>query len=341
MSILAEYLWIDGDANVRGKTRVLSTDVSERVLKSSRPHLEIPEWNYDGSSTGQADGSDSEVIIKPCAVFNDPFRGNDNILVLCDTYYPDGTPHKTNTRIDALKIFEREKELKPLYGIEQEFFLTKNEYPIGLQNVNGGRLPEEQGKYYCGAGEYVYGRECIEKAFNNCLKAGLKLTGLNAEVAPSQWEFQVCDYSINVSDQLYVMRYILNRTAEQYGWSVDFHPKPVSGDWNGSGCHTNFSTEKMRERGGYDVILDAINKLSKRHEYHMERYGIDNDKRMTGKHETADYSTFSYGVANRGASIRIPRETEKKGYGYFEDRRPSSNMDPYIVTSLILDTITM
>lgn len=338
--VKAEYLWIDGDGNVRGKTKILDESLSESVHNSNVPHSVLPEWNYDGSSTGQADGNDSEVIIKPCAVFKDPFRKEHDILVLCDTYYPDGKPHITNTRVRANDIFEKTKDLKPMFGIEQEFFLTKCGYPVGLQNVNGGRLPSEQGDYYCGSGENAVGRNCIEHAFDNCINAGLSLTGLNAEVAPSQWEFQVCDHGINVADQLYIMRYILNRTAEQYGWSVNFHPKPVSGDWNGSGCHTNFSTEPMRKEGGYDIILNAIDKLSKRHEYHMERYGKDNDKRMTGKHETAKYTEFSYGVANRGASVRIPRQTEKNGYGYFEDRRPSSNMDPYVVTSLIVETVT-
>ena len=325
---LLEYLWIDGDGKTRGKTRVFSFSQTTPLRLE-----DIPEWNYDGSSTGQADGNDSEVIIKPCALYNDPFReGPYNRLVLCDTYLPNGEAHPTNQRVLAVSRFSKQPELEPMFGIEQEFFLVERGWPVGFPSRD--TFPEPQGRYYCGTGfPHAVGRQCIEKAFSRCLKAGLRLTGLNAEVAPSQWEFQVCDKGISVSDQLYVMRYILSRTAEEYGWDVDFEPKPVSGDWNGSGCHTNFSTKPMREEGGYSEILKAIDRLSKNHTETMALYGTDNDKRMTGLHETADYYTFSSGVANRGASIRIPRSTEASGKGYFEDRRPSSNMNPYVVTS--------
>ena len=329
-----EYIWIDGLGKPRSKTKVVN-----RLYDNIN---DLPEWNYDGSSTSQATGSDSEVIIKPKAWFPDPFRGADKFghkLVLCDTYLPNGDPHPTNTRVIAEKIFNSNKELKPRFGIEQEFFLSKDGLPIGLP-INK-KNPPPQGNYYCGTGaENIYGRECIENAFDNCLKAGLNLTGLNSEVAPSQWEFQIDEYGINVCDQLYIMRYILDRTAENYGWYIDFYPKPVDGDWNGSGCHINFSTGPMRnvETSGYEEILNAIKKLEKNHSKHMKNYGEGNEKRMTGLHETAKYDEFTYGVANRGASVRIPRETERLKCGYFEDRRPSSNMDPYIATSLIFET---
>jgi len=330
-----EYIWIDGLGKPRSKTKV--------VNKLTDNINDLPEWNYDGSSTCQATGSDSEVIIKPKACFPDPFRASggslkdQHKLVLCDTYLPNGDPHPTNTRVIAEKIFNSNVELKPRFGIEQEFFLTKDGRPLGFPINNS--FPTPQGNYYCGTGaDNIMGRECIEVAFEKCLKAGLNLTGLNSEVAPSQWEFQVDDYGIDVCDQLYIMRYILDRTAEQYGWGIDFYPKPIEGDWNGSGCHINFSTSIMREDGGYKEILNAIKKLEKNHLKHMKNYGEGNEKRMTGQHETARYDEFSYGVANRGASVRIPRETERLGCGYFEDRRPSSNMDPYIATSLIFET---
>ena len=327
---IVEYVWIDGDGKTRSKTRVCRGKVSGLS--------DLPVWNYDGSSTGQADGSDSEVLIHPRALFRDPFREG-GWLTLCDTYLPDGNPHPTNKRLEALEIFSKNPDLEPMFGIEQEFFLVERGWPVGFPSRD--TFPEPQGRYYCGTGfPHAVGRECIEKAFGRCLDAGLSLTGLNAEVAPSQWEFQVCDKGIHVCDQLYVMRYILSRTAEEYGWDVDFEPKPVSGDWNGSGCHTNFSTRPMREEGGYLEILKAIDRLSKNHTETMKLYGKDNDKRMTGLHETADYHTFSSGVANRGASIRIPRSTEAEGKGYFEDRRPSSNMNPYVVTSWLFKTVT-
>jgi glutamine synthetase len=325
--MLIEYVWLDGDNNPRSKTRVLNSD---SVVLS-----DIPIWNYDGSSTKQADGSDSEVLIHPQVIYQDPFRKNNNIIVLCDTYNPDGTPHATNTRSYALKLFNKKLDLLPMFGIEQEFFLTKEDKILGWHKND----PKPQGEYYCGNGaSNAIGRTCIEDAFQRCLDTGLQLTGLNAEVAPSQWEFQVCATGIDAADQLIMMRYILNRTAELHGLSINYHPKPIRGDWNGSGCHTNFSTKPMRVDGGYSVILDAIKKLENKHKYHMEQYGTDNQLRMTGLHETASYDNFSYGVANRGASIRIPRSTEADKKGYLEDRRPSSNMDPYIVTSLIFET---
>ena len=330
--MLVEYVWLDANNNPRSKTRVIS-DRSDL--------LSLPIWNYDGSSTGQANGDDSEVIIKPGPIFKDPFRGENNIMVLCETYNPDMTPHVTNTRNKAMQLFNKNLDLKPMFGIEQEFFLEKDDTILGWYSPNSSTyIPKPQGNYYCGIGSNnAIGRDCIEHAFRNCLIAGLNLTGMNAEVAPSQWEFQVCETGIVAADQLIMMRYILNRTAELYGLNINYHPKPITeGDWNGSGCHTNFSTQPMRDPNGYSEILNAIDKLSKKHDYHMTHYGTDNNLRMTGLHETASYTNFSYGVANRGASIRIPRTTEAEQCGYLEDRRPSSNMDPYIVTSLIFET---
>ena len=335
--IKGEYIWIDGQGKPRSKTKVVG--LRQPIHKGALVHVNtFPEWNYDGSSTGQALGSDSEVILRPQVAFPDPFRGHPHQLVLCDTYLPTGEPHPTNTRVNAKRLFDSNPNLKPRFGIEQEFFLTKGGRPVGFPK-DPLLYPTPQGSYYCGTGaDHIIGRECIERAFENCLNAGLTLTGLNSEVAPSQWEFQVDAYGLDVCDQLYVMRYILDRTAEAYGWGIELYPKPIEGDWNGSGCHINFSTEPMRNSGGYAVILQAIQKLEKHHARHMRQYGDGNHKRMTGQHETADFHVFSYGVADRGASVRIPRETERLGCGYFEDRRPSSNMDPYLATSLIFDT---
>ena len=322
-----EYIWIDGNNCLRSKTRVLSHNSYELDR--------IPKWNYDGSSTGQAPGNDSEVILRPISTHKDPFRNNSH-LILCDTWLPNGEPHPTNTRVKAVNIFKKNSKLQPKFGIEQEFFLSKNGIPIGYTNEED---TSPQGDYYCSIGaDNAIGRECIEEAFMNCIRAGLSVTGLNAEVAPSQWEFQICTFGIQAADELWIMRYIINRTAEKYGWNLDLRPKPLDGDWNGSGCHTNFSTEPMRIPGGYNIIINAIHKLKDNHDLHMQNYGVDNEKRMTGIHETARYDTFTYGIADRGCSVRIPRCTEAKGYGYFEDRRPASNMDPYLVTSLIFQT---
>jgi glutamine synthetase len=203
-------------------------------------------------------------------------------------------------------------------------------------------FPGPQGPYYCSAGADVsFGREVCDAHLDACLYAGLKVSGTNAEVLPGQWEYQIgpC-VGIDSGDQMWMSRYIMNRVCETFGVVCSYEPKPIKGNWNGSGCHTNFSTKNMREaKDGYTkYIIPAIEKLGKKHAEHIALYGKDNDQRLTGAHETASIHKFSYGVANRGASIRIPNSTAIDGKGYFEDRRPASNMDAYLVTAKIFDT---
>jgi glutamine synthetase len=300
---------------------------------------DLPVWNFDGSSTGQAPGHDSEVLLKPVCIVPDPFRGHPNILVLAECLAPDMTPIPTNTRNAAAKIFERAPELKPWYGLEQEYALFHSDKRTPLGWPKDG-FPGPQGPYYCSVGTgNAYGRLVVEAHYRACLFAGLKISGINAEVMPGQWEFQIGPAEgITAGDHLWLARYLLHRVCEDFGVHVSFDPKPIPGDWNGSGCHTNFSTLPMRQPGGYAEIIKSIDRLGKHHHRHIEAYGKGNERRLTGRHETASIHNFSYGVANRGASIRIPRSTEAKGYGYFEDRRPASNMDPYVVTSLVFET---
>lgn len=333
--IKLEYVWIGGNNELRSKTKVIKTDKLYLTLDDS----EISNWDYDGSSTEQSEGNNSEVIIKPVAVYKDPFRNEHDLLVLCDTWLSDDTPHSTNTRYHANKIFEQALEKEPWFGMEQEFFIIDNntKLPVGFPH-NG--YPSPQGQYYCSVGaSNAFGRGFLEEALNNCLIANIPVTGVNFEVCAGQLEIQVCSTGISQGDNLLITRYILQRTAEKYMFDIDFSAKPVKGNWNGSGCHTNFSTKDMREsNSGYQLILDAIEKLKNKHQEHIQCYGSDNSERLTGLHETSHISEFSSGVANRCASIRIPRTTLKNGKGYLEDRRPSSSCDPYIVTSKLFET---
>jgi glutamine synthetase len=333
--IQLEYVWRGGLSalDVRSKSRTWTKDEAPKCVS------ELPIWNYDGSSTGQAPGHDSEVLLKPVRLFPDPFRGLPHLLVLCETMLPDGSPHPGDTRHDAEAAFNKALDEKPWFGLEQEYTLFQLDKVTPLGWPKGG-FPGPQGPYYCSAGaDVAFGRPVVEAHYKACLYAGIKMSGINAEVLPGQWEYQVgpCE-GIESGDHAWMARYIMFRVCEDFGVAVSFEPKPIPGDWNGSGMHTNYSTAAMRADGGYKVIIEAIEKLGKRHGEHIAVYGEGNEKRLTGKHETASYKTFLYGVANRGASIRIPRDAERDGKGYFEDRRPASNCDPWTVTSKIFKT---
>jgi glutamine synthetase len=305
----------------------------------------LPKWNFDGSSTGQAPGDDSEVILKPCRIFKDPFRPYDtnNILVLCDCYTPQGEPIETNTRYKAAQLFEKYKDEEIWYGLEQEFTLFNLDERTPLGWPVSGMPIRPQGPYYCSVGpENNFGRAITDSMYKACLYAGINISGVNGEVMPGQQEYQVgpC-VGIDAGDQLMMSRYILQRVCEDFQVYCTLFPKPITdGEWNGAGMHTNVSTKKMREDdNGLEIIKQAIYKLGAKHAEHIAVYGEGNELRLTGKYETASINDFSYGVANRGASIRIGRDTEAEGKGYFEDRRPSSNADPYLVTGKIMETI--
>tara|TARA_B110000285_G_C15057080_1_gene580171 strand:+ start:448 stop:1449 length:1002 start_codon:yes stop_codon:yes gene_type:complete len=330
MKIIAEYIWLGGNSELRSKARTI-----EHTNPYNLNIFDFPEWNYDGSSTKQSDGENSEIILKPCAVYKCPFREGNNYLVLCDTYDNYGIPLDNNNRVKANELFNKKIDEEPWYGIEQEFFMidmeTKN--PLDIKNL------DLKGKHYCGIGINYKTRKIMDELYDACLYSELNISGINAEVAVGQWEYQigpVC--GIDASDQLWISRYIIQRIAEKYNVLIDFEPKPILGDINGSGCHTNFSTKSMREQNGLDIINQAIEKLSNKHIEHMNIYGKDNHLRMTGTCETSSYDKFSYGIGSRTSSIRIPTTTFYSKCGYFEDRRPSSNMDPYLVTSKIFET---
>ncbi|XP_011505448.1 PREDICTED: glutamine synthetase 2 cytoplasmic-like [Ceratosolen solmsi marchali] len=333
----AEYIWIDGTGEgLRSKTRTLNGI-------PNKPS-DLPIWTYDGSSTYQAHGENSEIFLCPVAIYKDPFRRNNNILVLCETYNFDHTPTATNKRLackDAMDSPAVKKE-EPWFGIEQEYtFLDIDGRPLGWPK-NG--FPGPQGPYYCGVGaNRVIAREIVEAHYRACLYANVPICGTNAEVMPSQWEYQVGpSVGISAGDDLWISRFILHRIAEEYGVIVTLDPKPVEGNWNGAGAHTNFSTKAMRSDNGIIEIDRAIERLSKKHNKHIQAYdpreGKDNERRLTGKCETSSIHDFSSGVANRNASIRVPRSVAEEKKGYLEDRRPSSNCDPYSVTNALVRT---
>jgi glutamine synthetase len=333
--VQAMYVWIDGTGEgLRAKTKT--------VDQAPKSPDDLPIWNYDGSSTGQAHGHDSDVYLKPVSLFRDPFRLGDNVIVLCETFDHKNNPTATNKRHSCVEAMNKAKDEHPWFGIEQEYTLLDTDtHPFGWPK-NG--FPGPQGPYYCGVGaDKVYGRAVVEAHYRACLYAGITVSGTNAEVMPAQWEFQVgpCE-GITMGDELWMARFILQRVAEDFGIVASFDPKPMPGDWNGAGAHCNYSTERMREDGGIDAIENAIAKMSLKHAAHIKAYdpndGADNARRLTGLHETSSIHDFSHGVANRGASIRIPRQVGQEGKGYFEDRRPSSNCDPYSVTEIIVRT---
>ncbi|MEM0353987.1 MAG: glutamine synthetase [Thermoplasmata archaeon] len=326
---LVDYVWVSGEGELRSKTHVIYNPINSLE--------DIPTWSYDGSLTEQANGSNSEIVIYPKRLFRCPFRRSHDFIVLCDTYTSDGKPAKYNHRHYASKIFEKYTDQKPWYELNQEYFIYDSETNLPV-NFNPDR---NQGSHYCSVGgNNAFYREITEEHLFACLRAGIKISGTNADIAPAQWEYQVGPVEgIDAADQLWISRYILEKIAEKYDKYIVYHPKPLKGIWNGSGCRCNFSTKAMRDTNGLNVIYNIIKKLEKRHLEHMEVYGEYNDERLTGSYETVRYDTFTYGVANGKVSIRIPIDTVRNGRGYIEDRRPAANCDPYLVTAKILETI--
>ncbi len=322
-----EYIWLDGykpTQNLRSKTL---------VQRNFSGNLEdCPTWSFDGSSTQQAEGNDSDCLLKPVAIFPDPERSN-GYLVMNEVLNADGTPHLSNARST---IDDDDNDF--WFGFEQEYFLWDpvTNSPIGFPE-NGS-----QGQYYCSVGtENALGRDIVEEHLDQCLEAGINVEGINAEVAIGQWEYQIfAKGAKNAGDQVWVARFLCERNAEKWGVSINLHPKPVKGDWNGSGMHANFSNEIMRSCGDEKIFNKICENFDgKNIKKHMDVYGADNDQRLTGLHETQSIDKFSYGVSDRGASIRIPIGTVEDGWvGRLEDRRPSSNGDPYKIASVIVST---
>lgn len=323
---ICEYIWIGGNGEIRSKTRVIPGFYHPNDIDF------FPEWNYDGSSTGQADSNgNTEVILKPCAYFKDPLTTIKNTrayIVLCNTYIDENIPHPTNFRHNASKIFELGEEEEPWFGLEQEYFMR---YINTKKNLR-------EGEHYCGSTENYIETQIAKKHLEACLEAGLLISGINSKVSRFQWEFQIGPaLGIQAADQLIVSRYLLEKVAEQFNVLIDYHPKPTP-NINGSGCYINFSTYESRSENGIDTIYRYINLLEVKHSEHIKEYGELNHLRLTGIHETSSYETFSCGIGTRNTSVRIPNHVAKDNCGYFEDRRPTANIDPYRATSIIFKT---
>lgn len=339
----AEYMFIDGAVPtrfIRSKTRMV------QVGSNPKPE-DFPEWGFDGSSTNQAPGEDSDCLLKPVRVVNDPIRGEGNYLVLCEVLNPDGSIHESNSRAQLREVLEAgAAEQDPWCGFEQEYTFFEGRQPLGWPEHG---YPGPQGPYYCGVGaDEAYGREIVELHAQACMEAGLMYYGLNAEVMPGQWEFQIgfrgdeseASDVLTIADHTWMARWLLYRIAEDFGITVSIDNKPVKGDWNGAGMHTNFSTKDTRDPSKGKAAIEAATKaLSGKHEEHIKLYGHGLADRLTGHHETCDISTFKVGNSDRGCSIRIPAGVTQKGYGYFEDRRPGANADPYLVAARLCTTV--
>lgn len=326
-----EYIWLDGyqpTQSLRSKTLIVD-DFSGKVE-------DAPIWAFDGSSTEQAEGNASDCLLKPCAAFPDPVRfGGNGWLVMAEVLNADSTPHLSNARAT---IDDDDDDF--WFGFEQEYTIIDPETGLPLGFPRDG-FPPPQGPYYTSVGtRFNHGREMVDQHVHICLEAGINLEGINSEVMMGQWEYQIFAKGAGrAGDEMWVARYLMERLSESYGVIIDLHPKPVKGDWNGSGMHVNFSNGAMRSAGNEEVFKTICEEFSRNIDEHIAVYGAHNDQRLTGLHETQAIDKFSYAAYDRGASIRIPIGTIDAGWkGRLEDRRPASNADPYKVAAVVIKT---
>lgn len=332
MKILVEYVWLDGynpEPNLRSKIKVVNMNFEDDYEDK------VPDWGFDGSSTMQAEGYSSDCYLKPVKFYSTVF--GEKVYALCEVYDKDGKPHETN---DRSNLGEEERDL--WVGFEQEYFIRSGHNKPILGFESG--LTNPQGKYYCGVGGQIVGRELSDKHLVMCLKYGINVEGTNAEVALGQWEYQIfAKGKKEASDDLWMSRYFLFKLAESYGYQIELHPKPLLnyGEWNGSGLHTNFSNKRMREEGGEKYFNSILRTFESNAKNHIDNYGSDNHLRLTGKYETQSIDKFSWGISDRGASIRVPKSVGETWKGYLEDRRPSSNANPYKIMLSVSNSLKL
>lgn len=338
-----EYIWLDGakpTGKISSKTRLVNIPQTPKID-------DFPEWSFDGSSTEQAYGGDSDCLLRPVNCVLDPLENGGDYLVLCEVLNPDGSVHESNTRAKLRAVLDNGgSKAEPWIGFEQEYTMFRRNIPLGWPEHG---FPGKQGPYYCGVGtEQIFGRDLANQHRIACTKAGILYYGMNAEVMPGQWEYQI-GYrgvdgedagALNAADHTWFARWLIHRLSEEYNIHISHDNKPVKGDWNGAGMHTNFSTKDLRDpKKGLKTMQNYIERLKITHAKHIAHYGDRLEERLTGTHETSAIHEFSVGEANRGSSIRIPRPVVIKGYGYIEDRRPGANADPYTVAALIISTV--
>ena len=337
--IYAEYLWLDINTHIRSKIRI----IYDFDLNQLYDHTSYPNWNSDGSSTGQSHGQQTEILLMPVKCLKHPlYLSNTNIIyiiVLCECYDPETKLHHiSNTRYLANQLFQsdKSKNAELWFGLEQEFFFFEKstKKPIDWQNRY------QQGEYYCGNNRSTsIERQIMDEFIQSSLYCGLHISGYNQEVAHAQWEYQIGPLSgIEVADQMIIAKFILFRICEKYGLYTSFHPKPIGGYWNGSGCHINISTKNTREDNDLIEINRIITNIGKDHHNWIGQYdGVNNHLRLCGKYETSDSTNFTFGVGTRHTSIRIPNQVAIEGKGYFEDRRPGASIDYYKTISKYVD----
>jgi glutamine synthetase len=339
-----EYVWLDAKGTPRSKTKMVRGQPSEHLSVS-----DVPMWSFDGSSTGQAEGCDSDVFLKPVRVYENPFYVDIyGWFVLCECVNRDGSPHVSNTRALCMSAEERFTEHEPWFGIEQEYMVFERDgrVPYGWmtdQNPGLGHTTD----YYCGVGgDRAFGRYISEGHAITCVQAGINLCGTNFEVTASQLEYQVGPSPpTKLADDLIMSRYILLRSTEDYDCSVSFEPKPytqrVGGgeEWNGSGGHCNFSDNKTRGPDGLTEIRAHCTRMSANYPALLAACGDDNHLRLTGSNEAPDPTIFTMGEGNRGASVRIPHQVLAAGNGYLEFRAPGANVDPYVLLNALMCSV--
>ena len=315
-----EYVWLDRyqpELFLRSKIKATSED-------------NIPDWSFNASSMQQVGTGSVECLLLPVQHYESPFAFD--YIVLCQVQRADHTDHPSNTRAAASEVVTDEW----WFGFEQEYYLTHTD-----GTILGWERGDPHSENYCGVGaSRIAGREIAEEHLLACLEAGIALTGINAESGLGQWEYQCFGRGIKAADDLWVSRYILNKIAEKYGVCVNYHPKMKKAGYYGSSMHTNFSNEAMRTKGDKAIFDEMCRKLGKCHDQAIAAYGLDHDMRLTGKHEMQVITKFSHGVSDCGVSIRTPVYTLEHGWkGYLEDRRPSSNADPYLVVAHIVGAL--